>query len=495
MKYFARPNATRNITTEILNLLPESFNQHNLLIPRSLPRHCYFLGIGGIGMSALARYFRQNGVEVSGYDRIATPLTRRLEAEGMHIHYKDDPALIPPAFASPAQGDESLVVYTPAIPESHRERQRLIQLGYHLHKRSEILGMLSEQYRTLAVAGTHGKSTVSAMLAEIFRNSGTGCTAFLGAISKSIGSNYLYDAQAEWAVMEADEFDRSFLTLHPVQALVTSRDADHLDIYGTEEELQAAFNSFINRVTPGSVVILKKGVILTPDPVHRYRILSYALEDPDADYYAENLQIDEPGYKFDLVTPVATYRGWHTRIPGVLNVENSVAAAAMALEAGLYPGEVQKGLSVFDGLVRRLDIRFNRNNIIYMDDYAHHPNEIRALLHSVRALYPGRKITGIFQPHLFTRTRDFAAQFAAALEALDELLLLDIYPAREQPLPGITARIILDRIREIPAILVQKEQLPGILAEHTFDILLTIGAGDIDRLVEPITQYLEQHVT
>ena len=454
----------------------------------------YFLGIGGIGMSSLARFFRSRGIAVAGYDRTRTPLTEALEQEGINIHYTDDPGLIPFSIRTHPSEPETLIIYTPAIPKEMAELNYFLDNNYLLHKRSEILGLITRSLDGLAVAGTHGKSTVSAMIAQILMASGEGCTAFLGAISKSINSNLVLSEQSRWAVAEADEFDRSFLQLSPFMACVTSMDADHLDIYGDYETLVKGFTDFINRVRRQSKLLLKQGLPLLPDPSRELTVLTYSLDQPESDYYARSIRQEGFGYQFDMVTPQGMIAGMVTRIPGITNVENAVAASALALMAGIGEEAVRKGIGEFEGLVRRFDVRFNRDGVIYIDDYAHHPNEIAALVHSVRLLFPGRKITGIFQPHLYSRTRDFADGFAESLGRLDAVVLLDLYPAREKPIPGVDSEMIYRLIGLENKYLCTKKELTGLLDGLKPDVLLTIGAGDIDQLVGPIAKYLDEHV-
>jgi UDP-N-acetylmuramate--alanine ligase len=454
----------------------------------------YFLGIGGIGMSSLARFFRSRGIAVAGYDRTRTPLTRALEIEGINIHYTDNPELIPFAIQSHPWEPETLIIYTPAIPREMLELNYFTDNGYLLHKRSEILGLITRSYDSLAVAGTHGKSTVTAMIAQILIESGEGCTAFLGAISKSIDSNLVLSDQSRWAVVEADEFDRSFLQLNPFMACVTSMDPDHLDIYGDYETLVQGFIDFVNRVQPQSKLLIKKGLSIKPDATKKQEVLTYSLDNPESDYYARNIRQVELGYCFDMVTPSGAVKEILTRIPGITNVENAVAASALTLMAGIDEEGIRMGIRAFAGLVRRFDVRFRRSGVVYIDDYAHHPNEISALIHSVRLLFPESKITGIFQPHLYSRTRDFATGFAESLGKLDELILLDLYPAREEPIPGVDSKMIFDLVRLKAKLLCTKEDLIGELDSYQPEILLTIGAGDIDQLCEPITKYLEEHV-
>jgi UDP-N-acetylmuramate--alanine ligase len=454
----------------------------------------YFLGIGGIGMSSLARFFRSRGIAVAGYDRTRTPLTRALETEGINIHYTDNPDLIPFAIQSHPSEPETLIIYTPAIPKDMLELNYFIDNEYLLHKRSEILGLITRSYDSLAVAGTHGKSTVTAMIAQILIASGEGCTAFLGAISKSINSNLVLSDQSRWAVVEADEFDRSFLQLNPYMACVTSMDPDHLDIYGDYETLVQGFVDFVNRVQTQSKLLIKRGLSLQPDAARKHEVLTYNLDHTGSDYYATNIRKVDLGYGFDLVTPQGLVKDMLTRIPGITNVENAVAASALTLMAGVDEAGVRKGILEFAGLVRRFDLKFNRSGVVYIDDYAHHPNEISALVNSVRLLFPDSKITGIFQPHLYSRTRDFADGFAESLGKLDELILLDLYPARELPIPGVDSKMIFDLVDLKAKQLCSKEELIAALGKHSIEILLTIGAGDIDQLCEPITKYLEEHV-
>ncbi len=454
----------------------------------------YFLGIGGIGMSSLARFFRSRGIAVAGYDRTQTPLTLALESEGINIHYSDNPDLIPFAVRNHGSEPETVIIYTPAIPAEMQELNYFIDHGYLLHKRSEILGLITRSYDSLAVAGTHGKSTVTAMIAQILIESGEGCTAFLGAISKSINSNLVLSDQSRWAVVEADEFDRSFLQLNPYMACVTSMDPDHLDIYGDYNSMVQGFTDFVNRVQPKSQLVIKQGLSLEPDAENKQKVFTYSLDREDSDYYARNIRQVELGYCFDLVTPGGVVKDILTRIPGITNVENAVAASSLTLMARIAESGIRKGIGAFQGLVRRFDVKFRKNGVVYIDDYAHHPNEISALIHSIRLLFPDRKITGIFQPHLYSRTRDFADGFAAALSKLDEVILLDLYPAREKPLPGVDSRMILDRIESGHKQLCTKQDLLTVLASMEPEILLTIGAGDIDQLCEPITKFLQNHV-
>jgi len=440
----------------------------------------YFLGIGGIGMSALARYFIAKGYQVHGYDRTPTELTSALEKEGMIIHFNEDPKLIPV--------ETGLVVYTPAIPATNSEFQYLKKSGVRMMKRAEVLGMLSSEYQTIACAGTHGKTTTSAMVSYLMQQSQIGCQAFLGGISRNFETNLLLSETSSFLVAEADEYDRSFLQLHPYIAIITSIDSDHLDIYDNNEAVHEAFSNFTGNIVPLGSLIIKKGLELPlqiPADCHVYR---YAVDD-EADFYASNLTLENGLYHFDFTYPKGKINNLILGIPGLYNVENAVAALAAAILTGVTPEELSAGLASFKGVKRRFDIRLNEKSLVYIDDYAHHPEEIKACISSARAMFPGRKLTGIFQPHLFTRTRDFAAAFAQSLSVLDEILLLPIYPARELPIPGIDSTMLLSLINHPNKHLVQKSDIPAYFTGKKTEVLLTMGAGDIDTLVEPIENF------
>lgn len=445
----------------------------------------YFIGIGGIGMSAIARYYKFKGYPVAGYDRTPSDLTRTLEKEGIDIHYKDDPDYIPKDLAS------TLVVYTPAIPDDLQELVYVREHGYTLVKRSRMLGELAEGQTCLAVAGTHGKTTTSTLVAHILTESGKGCSAFLGGISKNYGTNLL-TSHTPTIVAEADEFDRSFLQLHPAIAAITAMDADHLDIYGTLDEYKKAFKAFASQVS--RTLIVKQGLDITAEDT-KARILHYSYNDPAADYYAVAAKPDEVGhYIFDLVHPDGVIKNIRVGIPGWVNVENSVAAAAVCLCHGVSPEAVKEAIGTYSGVKRRLEVHLNTPHLSYIDDYAHHPKELAAAISSMRGIFPGRKLTAIFQPHLFTRTRDFAADFAAALSKVDKLILLDIYPAREEPIPGVTSEIIFDKVTAPEKVLIKKEELMSYLENEDVDVLATFGAGNIDRFIVPITNLLEERL-
>ena len=447
-------------------------------------RNVYFIGIGGIGMSALARYFKFKGYEVSGYDKTPSELTAALEQEGIGVHYEDRPDLVP------ADVDQTLVIWTPAIHELG-ELDLVREKGYRLIKRSRALGEVTRGQHCLAVAGTHGKTTTSTLTAHIFTESGTGCSAFLGGISRNYGTNLLM-SETPVVVAEADEFDRSFHQLFPEIAVITAMDADHLDIYGDYAHVVEAFKIFASQVS--GTVIAKKGIDITPADT-RANLLTYHYTDPTADFYAENPHPDALGhFLFDLHYPGGVLRDIRVGAPGWVNAENSVAAAAIALTYGLDPEAVKHAIGTFEGVKRRLEVHVNLPGVAYVDDYAHHPAELSAAIASLRDIFPGRKLTAIFQPHLYTRTRDFAPDFAKALSAVDKLILLPIYPAREEPIPGVTSEIILDRVTAPEKVLIPKEELMDYLAQEPVDVVATFGAGNIDRFIGPIAQMLRSRV-
>ena len=449
-------------------------------------RNIYFIGIGGIGMSAIARYYNAKGFRVSGYDKTPSPLTHALENEGIEVHYEDNTSYVPKDI------ETTLVVYTPAIPKDMGELVYVQENGYRVIKRSRMLGEITQGQRCMAVAGTHGKTTTSTLLSHIFTASGEGCSAFLGGISKNYGSNLLIH-QNDVVVVEADEFDRSFLQLYPEIAVITSMDADHLDIYGDESHILEAFKAFASQVS--GTVIVKKGLDITAEDTEA-KILTYSYNDPSADFHAVLTEGDGNGRShFDLHWPGGVIRDCMVGIPGWVNIENAVAASAIGLTYGLDPERIKEALAGFSGVRRRFDIRLENERCIYIDDYAHHPREIAASLTSIRGNYPGRKLTAIFQPHLYTRTRDFAEGFAEALSHADRLILLDIYPAREEPIPGVTSEIIFDGVSLDDKVLLRKEELMRHLESLEApqnEVYMTIGAGDIDRFVEPLAELLKK---
>jgi len=448
-------------------------------------KNIYFIGIGGIGMSAIARYYRRKGYAVGGYDRTPSELTRELEREGIEVHYEDRPELIP------HNVEDTLVVYTPAVPESLKELQFVREHPYRVIKRSRMLGEIAEGQKCLAVAGTHGKTTTSTLVAHILTESGSGCSAFLGGISKNYDTNMLV-SPTPVIVAEADEYDRSFLQLHPAIAAITAMDADHLDIYGDLEHVQEAFRTFASQVS--ETLILKYGLPIGPEDT-KARILTYAFDDPRADFHAENLRLGPLGhFTFDLVHPGGVLKDIFVGTLGWVNVENSVAAAAICLSHGTEPDKIRHAIGTFQGAKRRLDVHVNTPTLTYIDDYAHHPQELATAISSLKSIFPGRKLTAIFQPHLFTRTRDFADEFAAALSQVDSLILLGIYPAREEPIPGVTSEIIFRNVTAPEKILIDKGELLQTLAGMPLDVLVTFGAGDIDRFIAPITELLEKRI-
>ena len=445
----------------------------------------YFIGIGGIGMSAIARYYKRKGYTVAGYDRTPSDLTHELEAEGIAVHYEDRPDLIP------ADAETTLVVYTPAIPDTLEELRFVQSRGYRVIKRSRMLGEITQGQRCLAVAGTHGKTTTSTLVAHILTESGAGCSAFLGGISKNYDTNMLV-SPTPTVVAEADEYDRSFLQLHPAIAAITAMDADHLDIYGDLAHVQEAFRTFASQVS--EVLILKYGLPVSSEDT-RARILSYSFDDVRADFHAENLRLGALGhFTYDLVYPGGILKDIFVGTLGWVNVENSVAAAAICLSDGIAPEAVRHAIGTYQGARRRLDVHVNTPALTYIDDYAHHPQELATAISSLKSIFPGRKLTAVFQPHLYTRTRDFAPGFAEALSAVDKLILLGIYPAREKPIPGVTSEIIFKDVTAPEKVLIDKSELMPLLEREPLDVLVTFGAGDIDRFIQPITELLEKRI-
>ena len=448
-------------------------------------RNIYFLGIGGIGMSALARYFKFKGYDVSGYDRTPSELTGELEKEGIRIHYTDDVSAIP------ADKEKTLVIYTPAIPSDLKEFRFVTGNGYQVVKRSKALGEITDGQTCLAVSGTHGKTTTSTFIAHILTEAGDGCSAFLGGISKNYGTNLLM-SRTDTVVAEADEFDRSFLQLHPSIAVITAMDADHLDIYGDLEHVQEAFRQFASQVS--GTIILKLGLPVNGKDTGA-EIMTYHLNDPDADFHGRNIRLDDTGhYTFDLVHPDGELKDIRVGAPGMVNVENCIAAAAVCLTYGIDAGKMRKAAESFSGVRRRLDMHINTPELTYIDDYAHHPEELATAIASIRGIFPGRRLTAVFQPHLYTRTRDLADGFAKSLSEVDKLILLDIYPAREEPIPGVSSEMIFDKVTAPEKVLLKKEELMGYLDDEEVDVLATFGAGNIDRFIEPITELLNKRI-
>ncbi len=447
-------------------------------------RTYYLVGIGGIGMSAIARYLKEEGNNVFGYDRVCTALTKELEQEGVEIVYEDDSSHI-----ATLNVDE--VIYTPAIPSDSAILRYVKVMGIPLFKRSEALGRITRGKKTIAVAGTHGKTTTAGLTAHILKNSRIGCSAFLGGISNNYSTNFLVNHNSDYVVVEADEYDRSFLRLSPFFSLITSIAEDHLDIYGNLDNLEQAFIRFANLTDKNGRLFLKNNLPVKIES--EVPETTYSLTDVDADYYASNIRVSEGAYYFDFHTPDKVYHDMKMTYPGRHNIENAVASLSMALSLGVNECEFREGLATFKGMKRRFDLRIKTDKTIYYDDYAHHPQEIEATIKSLKELYPDKRICGVFQPHLYSRTRDFAGEFAQSLELLDDIILLPIYPAREEPIEGITSDTILGKIRKSSKYYVEKDRLLPLLKTLQPELLVTLGAGDIDRFVEPITEMIREN--
>ena len=469
----------------------------------------YFLGIGGIGMSALARFFHRRGDTVSGYDRTRSPLTEELENEGISVHYDDAPDRLPK--------DIDLVVYTPAVPKDLLEYQALEQRGVRIEKRSQVLGELTRGKKCIAVAGTHGKTTTSTLIAHLLNEADCGCSAFLGGISKNLGGNLLVNNKSEYVVVEADEYDRSFLQLHPHMAVITATDPDHLDIYGDHEHMLEAYAQFANQTDPDGHLFLKEGIFMREDgePYIEYGhahhdheehgehthhvslntpLSTYTARGIDADYYAINVRTYNGNLFFDMRTPDGVFYDLELCGTALFNVENAVAASAVALSCGLDQYQLRNGLKTFAGVRRRFDYRIREKELVYIDDYAHHPQEIRSTLESIRYLYPGKRVVGIFQPHLYTRTRDLADEFAQVLGTLDELIMMPIYPAREKPILGVTSSMVLRKVDSMSKYLCTPDQVLELVPALCPDVVVTLGAGDIDRLVPRLEATLREQM-
>ena len=445
----------------------------------------YFLGIGGIGMSALARYFLFKGYRVAGYDRTASHITDALSAEGAEVCFDESPALIPDYCKSP---ENTLVVYTPAVPESHAGFSFFRENGFEIVKRAKLLGMITRNSRALCVAGTHGKTTTSSMLAHILDSAPDGCNAFLGGILKNCNSNLMLSDRCDLTVIEADEYDRSFLQLSPYMAVITAADPDHLDIYGTEEEYLKGFADFTSLIRPGGVLLMRSGVKVKPRCAEGVRVFSFG--DARSDFYAENIRVGYGRILFDFVAPDRVIRDVELGVPVRINVYNAVAAMAVALLNGVDDAVIRDGVASFRGVERRFDFWIKSDRVVLLDDYAHHPDEVRASLQSVRELYPDKHITVIFYPHLYSRTRDFAPQFAEALSLADRVILLPIYPAREAPIEGVSSKIIQDALTCPESEICPKERLLERIHDGSFEVLMTMGAGDVDRFLPSIKKIL-----
>ena len=448
----------------------------------------YFIGAGGIGMSALVRYFLSIGKKVAGYDRTPSELTQRLIAEGADIHYEENVEYIPNEFHDP---NTTLVVYTPAIPAAHAELIYFQSKGFTIQKRSQVLGLLTQSGKGLCVAGTHGKTTTSTMTAHLLHQSSIGCNAFLGGISKNYSTNLLLSDSSEYVVIEADEFDRSFHWLTPFATIITATDADHLDIYGTKEAYLESFNHYTSLIRPGGALIIRKGIELEPRLQEGVTLYTYSRE--EGDFHAENIRIGNGEIIFDYVSPFGNIKDIQLGVPVAINIENGVAAMALAQISGVNNEEIKSAMASFGGVDRRFDFKIKNDKVVFLSDYAHHPEEIKQSILSMRALYEDKKITGIFQPHLYTRTRDFYQEFAESLSLLDEVILTEIYPARELPIEGVSSRLIYDHLRPgIEKTLCQKEEITEILKQKSIEVLITLGAGDIENYVQPICEILNK---
>lgn len=447
----------------------------------------YFVGAGGIGMSALVRYFLSKGKAVGGYDRTASALTEKLRQEGADIHYEDNVALIPEVFLNP---ETTLIVYTPAIPAEHKELTYFREHNFEIQKRAQVLGMITQTERGLCVAGTHGKTTTSTMAAFLLDNSHVKCNAFLGGISKNYGTNLLVSDQSDFVVIEADEFDRSFHWLTPYATVITATDSDHLDIYGTHEAYLESFRKYTSLIRPDGYLIIKKGIDLQPDVKEGVTVYTYS--DKEGDFHAENIRIGNGEIFFDFISPLGNIKDVQLGVPVYVNIENGIAAMALAQIGGATAEEIKAAMPQFNGVDRRFDFKLKNDHIVFLSDYAHHPAEIKQSVSSLRMLYPDKKLTAIFQPHLYTRTRDFYKDFADSLSLLDEVILLDIYPARELPIEGVTSKLIYDNLRPgIEKTMCHKEDLIELLKTKKIEVLITLGAGDVDNYVTPIYELLK----
>ena len=447
----------------------------------------YFVGIGGIGMSAIARYFLSRGITVGGYDRIPSDLTEQLCKEGALVHYEDNVDLIP---VECRDKEHTLVIYTPAIPSEHSELTFFRQQSFEIQKRAQVLGILTHAYKGLCVAGTHGKTTTSSMAAHLLHQSHVDCNAFLGGITKNYGTNYILSSKSPYVVIEADEFDRSFHWLTPYASVITATDADHLDIYGTEEAYLESFRKYSSLILSGGYLIMHTGLKMKAAVQQGVTVYSYSRE--EGDFHAENVFIGDGRITFDFVSPLGNIPGVELGVPVSVNVENGIAAMALAQIAGATADEIRRGMASFSGVDRRFDFHIRTDRMAYLSDYAHHPEEIRRSLESIRELYQGRRIKAIFQPHLYTRTRDFYREFAAALSLLDDVCIVDIYPAREQPIPGVTSALIYDNLKSgIKRQMCSKDGILDVVRQGGFDVLVTLGAGDIENYVPQITEILQ----
>ena len=448
----------------------------------------YFVGAGGIGMSAIARYFLRQGKVVAGYDKTPSKLTEALQQEGMLIHYEEDVEQIPLACRDPR---ETLVIYTPAIPAEHKELQFFRDGGFDIQKRAQVLGTLTREHKGLCVAGTHGKTTTSTMCAHIMHQSALDCNAFLGGISKNYGTNYILSDDSDYVVIEADEFDRSFHWLRPWMTVITSSDPDHLDIYGTKEAYLESFRHYTTLIQPGGALIIHEGLEMTADVQQGVRTYTYGIQ--SGDFHAENILIERGEISFDFISPIENVRGVRLGQPVPINIDNGIGAMAMAQLNGCTADELRKGMESYAGVDRRFDFSLRNDRHVVLSDYAHHPKEIYQSAKSMKQVYHDRHITAIFQPHLYTRTRDFYKDFADALSQLDEVILCDIYPAREQPIPGVTSQLIYDNLAPgVKKQMIHKEEVLSFVSSRDFDVLIILGAGDLDNFVPEITKIIKE---
>jgi UDP-N-acetylmuramate--alanine ligase len=450
-------------------------------------KNYYFLGIGGIGMSAIARYFKSKGFVVAGYDKVRSKLCAELESEGIDIVYQDFVELIDEVFLT---NKTTMVIYTPAVPENHNQLVYFQQHNFKILKRSEILGEITKASKALCVAGTHGKTTISTMMAHIFKSSSVDCSAFLGGISLNYNNNLLLSQSSEFVVIEADEYDRSFHTLSPFMAVISATDADHLDIYHTQREYIEAFEIFTSLVQKGGMLVYKKGITLKPHLQDGVRLFSYSANEK-ADFYAENIKIGNGKIVFDFVTPNGKIADIVLGVPIFINIENSIAAMAIAWLNGVVENEIKAAIASYRGVNRRFEKHLQTPKI-YIDDYAHHPQELNSSIQSLKMLYPDKKVLGVFQPHLYSRTKDFYREFAKALSILDQVVLIEIYPAREEPIPKVTSELIFNEITNPNKTLATKTNLLNILKNKEFDVLVTFGAGDIDAYIPEIKKFIKE---
>ena len=447
----------------------------------------YFIGAGGIGMSAIARYYIKQGKFVAGYDKTPSKLTDQLIKEGMHIHFEDNINLLPEECRD---AKDTLVIYTPAIPETHTEFQYFTKLGFDIQKRAQVLGTLTKEHKGLCVAGTHGKTTTSTMCAHIMHNSHLDCNAFLGGISKNYGTNYILSDKSDYVVIEADEFDRSFHWLCPWMSVITSSDPDHLDIYGTKEAYLESFRHYTTLIQPGGALIIHTGLEMKADVVEGVKTYTYGVE--EGDFHAENIKIENGEITFDFISPIENIRNIRLGQPIPINIDNGIGAMAMAQLNGCTADELRYGMETYKGVDRRFDFALRNDKHVVISDYAHHPKEIYQSAKSLKQVYNNRTITAIFQPHLYTRTRDFYKDFAAALSQLDEVILCDIYPAREQPIPGVTSKLIYDCLAPgVKKQMIKKDEVLDFIKSHDTDVLVILGAGDLDNYVPEITKIIE----